>query len=281
MYLPASSRRLSFPKLPDLHAWILVNGKAQKIHDGPTSGSTSSGTVYLDEGTRFDFVYADMSLAAPSKSYVSRFEVDGTIKRNLVTSSRDQFFRSEEDDNSRYGTASGSFKKTASCAVFSSTSSTTGGLKPHTICEVTYFQVTNIRGKACPEWDWVTPEDEPLSTVSFTLKPTAARPPPQSKKRKALAAPAPAPSPHRTPSPELYASETSSPLAFTSAATSPTRSFSLAGPVPRDDAEAEDDEDETAARMEYKIQMLKREQELAALEEQLRLYKRKKGGKSG
>ncbi|BGP38179.1 hypothetical protein JCM10450v2_002116 [Rhodotorula kratochvilovae] len=105
MPLPNASHRLyalppSFPFLPDVHAWIEVEGAPLQVFGVEQDGSKVVAYVEAKDGTAFEVHYLDLRTSCQS-AHVARLYVDGSRVNGMVVKREHSKFEDPPDGSSR------------------------------------------------------------------------------------------------------------------------------------------------------------------------------------
>ncbi|GAA5848424.1 hypothetical protein JCM3766R1_006155 [Sporobolomyces carnicolor] len=69
---------LTSPIIPDLHAWVEVDGKALQVYGATVSGNKAIGYIEVREGQRFSLHWVDQRRVRPEYDYSMQAFIDGS-----------------------------------------------------------------------------------------------------------------------------------------------------------------------------------------------------------
>ncbi|GAA5849115.1 hypothetical protein JCM9279_005794 [Rhodotorula babjevae] len=98
MPLPDESHRLAFPKMPDLHAWIVVDGEPVELY--ATDEMRARGEAYVEAATgkTFEIGIADLRSKRPTFSWNVDIYADGDWSDGIVTEKSSTVYGEPVDD---------------------------------------------------------------------------------------------------------------------------------------------------------------------------------------
>ncbi|GAA5909539.1 uncharacterized protein JCM6883_003981 [Sporobolomyces salmoneus] len=106
---PAEGHYLVAPLVPELLAWVEVNGEPLQVYGAEVSGNKAIGYIEAKEGQQFKVRYLDNRpwQSRPGQAYVMRLCVDGSNLRGFITRLDDGLFRHDAYSKDRVATFSG------------------------------------------------------------------------------------------------------------------------------------------------------------------------------